>query len=268
VEQFDRRLVFARRLRALIAAGVIALSSGATTTSLASEVDSQEEGVSTQPGGPDDEVGGGTAPETPLPVEIDPVLADPDQDVATEGPGDAEPPVAIPLEVVAPEGTGSGGGSGAESSPAPVEPPASPPPPAPAPDSDAGGDSGAVLLVEDQGGNQRTQHLHATKNDQERGHDDAVSRPPAVEVAAQPPPATEPAPSPEALPAETPAAGGRFHVVQPGESLWSIAADLLSPGASTAAVALRVHRLWELNEDRIGTGDPDVLPTGVKLRLR
>jgi hypothetical protein len=56
--------------------------------------------------------------------------------------------------------------------------------------------------------------------------------------------------------------------VQAGESLWSIAADLLGPGGSTGAVVLQVHRLWELNKERIGTGDPDVLPVGVKLRLR
>jgi hypothetical protein len=28
-----------------------------------------------------------------------------------------------------------------------------------------------------------------------------------------------------------------------------------------------VNRLWELNKDRIGTGDPDLLPVSTELRL-
>src|SRR4051794_19238582 len=75
--------------------------------------------------------------------------------------------------------------------------------------------------------------------------------PPAGDVAIQTQPAVQSAAAPEAQPVEAPAAGGRFHIVQAGESLWSIAADSLSPRASTAAVALQVHRLWKLNEDRI-----------------
>jgi hypothetical protein len=60
----------------------------------------------------------------------------------------------------------------------------------------------------------------------------------------------------------------RFHVVQPGESLWSIATKLLGPSASPAQIAREVNRLWELNKDRIGTGNPDLLMAGTKLRLR
>jgi nucleoid-associated protein YgaU len=60
----------------------------------------------------------------------------------------------------------------------------------------------------------------------------------------------------------------RWHVVEPGESLWSIARRLLGPDASPARIAREVDRLWELNRDRIGTGDPDVLMVGARLRLR
>ena len=60
----------------------------------------------------------------------------------------------------------------------------------------------------------------------------------------------------------------RFHVVVPGESLWSIARDLLGREASTARIAREVSRLWELNKTRIGTGDPDLLMAGTRLRLR
>ncbi|MGH2803425.1 MAG: LysM peptidoglycan-binding domain-containing protein [Thermoleophilaceae bacterium] len=60
----------------------------------------------------------------------------------------------------------------------------------------------------------------------------------------------------------------RFHVVQPGDSLWSIAKRLLGRDASPARIAREVDRLWSLNGDRIGTGDPDLLMIGTKLRLR
>ena len=61
--------------------------------------------------------------------------------------------------------------------------------------------------------------------------------------------------------------GRRSHVVVGGECLWSIAAAHLPPGASAAEIAEEVHRLWQLNSARIGTGDPNMLPVGVHLRL-
>ena len=67
----------------------------------------------------------------------------------------------------------------------------------------------------------------------------------------------------------TPAARkARFHIVRSGESLWSIARKLLGPSASPAQIAREVDRLWELNKDRIGTGNRDLLMVGTKLRLR
>jgi LysM domain len=60
----------------------------------------------------------------------------------------------------------------------------------------------------------------------------------------------------------------RWHVVEPGESLWSIATRLLGPDATPGRIAREVERLWELNKDRIGTGDRDLLMVGAKLRLR
>ena len=62
--------------------------------------------------------------------------------------------------------------------------------------------------------------------------------------------------------------GARVHVVQRGESLWSIATDRLGERAGVAQIAREVDRLWQLNEDRIASGSPDLLYTGTRLRLR
>jgi hypothetical protein len=53
-----------------------------------------------------------------------------------------------------------------------------------------------------------------------------------------------------------------------GESLWSIASDVLGPGATVAKVAREVNRLWDLNGARIGTGDRDLLPVGTRLVVK
>ena len=60
----------------------------------------------------------------------------------------------------------------------------------------------------------------------------------------------------------------RVYVVREGDSLWSIAADRLGDDASVAAIAREVDRLWELNRERIATGDPDLLRVGTRLVLR
>lgn len=62
--------------------------------------------------------------------------------------------------------------------------------------------------------------------------------------------------------------GDRTHTVQPGESLWAIARDMLGGHPTRAQVAREVHRLWMLNRDRIGTGDPDIVMPGTRLVLR
>jgi hypothetical protein len=98
----------------------------------------------------------------------------------------------------------------------------------------------------------------------------------APEEAAPPPePAQEETPSPSPRPvSSTPAdparnlAGKDTYVVRPGDCLWQIAADLLGSGADTQAIEDEVGRLWRLNEDRIGTGDPSLIYAGTELRLR
>jgi LysM domain len=60
----------------------------------------------------------------------------------------------------------------------------------------------------------------------------------------------------------------RIHTVRPGESLWSIAQGLLGSDASAMRIAAEVARLWELNRDRIPSGDPDLISVGQQLKLR
>ena len=64
-----------------------------------------------------------------------------------------------------------------------------------------------------------------------------------------------------------PAPGGKVHVVASGESLWSIARDLLGDDATPAKVAALVDQLWRLNADRIGSGDPSMIHVGDQLQL-
>ena len=55
--------------------------------------------------------------------------------------------------------------------------------------------------------------------------------------------------------------------VQPGDSLWRIAARHLGTDATTAQTAREVNRLWELNQQRIGTGNPDLIFPGQTLTM-
>jgi hypothetical protein len=55
--------------------------------------------------------------------------------------------------------------------------------------------------------------------------------------------------------------------VRPGDSLWRIAALHLGSDATTAQTAQEVNRLWKLNEQRIGTGNPDLIFPGQTLTM-
>jgi nucleoid-associated protein YgaU len=55
-------------------------------------------------------------------------------------------------------------------------------------------------------------------------------------------------------------------VVQPGDSLWGIAASLAPRAASDATVTRAWHRLYRVNATRIGT-DPDLILPGTRLRV-
>ena len=253
------------RVRALLATGVLALSAGLTSTSVAYEPDQQQEGVVlTGPSSPDlsspgiDDPGSddvGTSEDTTLTdiLASDPpgdgVADDPDAD---SGPVEANPPddPADPDQSEDPTGSSP---APAEIDPAPptapLAMPQGPPPPA-----------------------HRTWLVSRSAALQGRMPEPRPRR-------GTPTRAGEPAPGPttSTASARASAAGtvpaapplhGPTYKVQPGDSLWSIAARLLGPNAAPAAIAHEVHRLWTLNEARIGTGDPNLLAARTILRLR
>ena len=61
---------------------------------------------------------------------------------------------------------------------------------------------------------------------------------------------------------------GGTYVVRPGDSLWGIAKATLGGSPSNARVAGEVKRLWDLNDVEIGTGNPDLIYAGQRLKLR
>lgn len=98
----------------------------------------------------------------------------------------------------------------------------------------------------------------------------ATGAPPPAEPAAEDTPAAPPH-SPPARPDAEPGrhlAGEDEYVVQLGDCLWHIAEALLPADAADLEVERKVEYLWRLNEDRIGSGDPDVIYAGTRLRLR
>ena len=95
---------------------------------------------------------------------------------------------------------------------------------------------------------------------------------PPADVGSAPGPSSSTVPDTTDLPASRPAQdqpqlASRTHVVKAGESLWSIAQGELGQRATPASVARLVNQLWELNLERIGTGDPNLIMVGTQLRL-
>jgi hypothetical protein len=64
--------------------------------------------------------------------------------------------------------------------------------------------------------------------------------------------------------APTPVTTGGHHVVKPGESLWTIAADALPPEATAAHVASASTAWYDANREAIGP-DPDLILPGQQL---
>jgi len=196
--------------------------------------DDQSVPVPVSPGGDENDDAGGPALESE--PEIDPVQ-----------PEEPPPAATAPLPATAPE-----------------QAPSTPPEPAhPAPVT---GDEPKRVNRDSNGGED------APSTPTKEGRAPASKMAPGVPLPAAAPPAPAQARTPSAAPRELtrkePNTVAGQHVVQPGESLWSIAAGLAGDDASPARIARIVNRLWALNADRIGTGDPDLVMAGTTLRLR
>jgi hypothetical protein len=84
---------------------------------------------------------------------------------------------------------------------------------------------------------------------------------------AAPPAKPKPKPKAKAAPASTPKSGSDVIEVKPGDSLWSIARGLVGADAGNEAIEHKLVAIWNLNSKRIGTGDPNLVFVGTRLRI-
>jgi LysM domain-containing protein len=266
--------VVSRRAQAALVTGALAISLVGPPSVWAQEPDSQQEGQTAPqyPGGetPGFDPGG----DTELPFNVEAPQGPTEDSTGDAGPLETEPQVDPDVRQV--PSTESEDATPPDSDETPV-PPAAPGPPAAgspvAPEPVHPKVEGTSAADRRAARNRAAREAHKAARDSRQQLEQASSPSadqPATTVTLQTAAAAsqgssvEVAPSPERNTAE----GSRFHVVRPGESLWSIAKGLLGSDASVARVARKVDRLWELNKDRIATGDPDLLRVGTELRLR
>jgi LysM repeat protein len=278
-----------RRGQAALAAGLLAFSAGATPAlDQAPDTDQQQEAP---PGGeppglePDFDPGGGDTFDydtAPLPggaeaggsedegigppVESEPT-ADPDARQLLDEDQAPTPPPRAPEPLPAPAPTTPS--LPATPAPVPAEPPV------------AELEQAAPPHEQRQASRERKAPEGSPKTRQpERGHGIGTnptpqrdSPAPVAEAVALPAPATATpvaVASPPTTAAVSPADGrisSQSYTVRAGDSLWSIARRLLGPEASAGRIAQEVNRLWELNRDRIGSGNPSLIHVGTVLKL-
>lgn len=277
----SRRAVCQRTQAAMLSVALALSTTLPAGAAFAREPDQEREGaapperaVPDTTNDPDYEPGG----ETILPFDIGTTRDGGDDDTADGAPVDAEPvqdldALAAPLDDhAAPDGGGDAPIAPAEQTspipspvPTPVAPPAATIPPA----------------ADQRTAGNRHQAARSKRTPTHKGSRDRARQRPVIRVTV---PATTvvPAPSTPVPPASTTTAaetspptkpspgvrsGQATHTIQSGESLWTIASDLLGPDATDAEIAAETGRLYRLNRDRIGP-DPDILAVGAVLRLR
>lgn len=271
-----------RRTQAALAAGVLAFSAAAPGAAVAAVTrDQQQAEPGPEPGPTDDaaakpdfDPGGPTSSLPDAPSAHAPTA--PPLDDADSGPVDPEPtddpvtPVSIsgsskqavppePHAQSAPSPPATPGGGDRPPSAPPSQTPSTPSPPS------------KPALVPPVRAQPRHGQTHVRGADRMPSE---AARPDQAGAATAETPATRSATKVTSVPA-TITAGGHaavaqgqpIHVVVAGECLWSIARASVGGNASDAQIASQVHRLWELNKERIGTGNPNLLMVGTKLRV-
>ena len=275
--------VVSRRTQAVLAGGVLAFSTSAPVAALAHEPDRRGEGVQVpeDPGaGELHDPGFDPGGETALPFDTAPVSPTPpaagEQDDGSGEPLEVEPqddPDARLLPPTEPDaGTTEEPAAPEENTAVPAAelvPPQETPAPA-QPDHEAAAPIPPTEQPSSDDAPPRAPHRPDARQRSRAAEPVSVQR-----VVQAPPelPAPEPVVIAQADTAETDTRQAslqhtRSYVVAPGDSLWSIAKRLLGPDATPAQIAREVTRLWSLNDDRIGTGDPDLLMVGTHLSLR
>jgi hypothetical protein len=271
-----------RPKRALAIAAIVALLTAtvAPTWAVAAEADSEGEGTA-PPGleNPHFEPGG---EETALESLHDAAESEGGAEVGEGPPIETEPPRESELPEPAP--------SAAEAVPPVVAEPEPPPPPAEAPSpatpeyapaapeyvapvsSSAPVENEPIVAPPSSAGQPPQAEGRSSQPEPEAAPLEAVAEVPSAAVPSSeqeaPPPAPAAVtPSPGSGGVSPPLRGRSSYAVRPGDCLWSIAEALLPGGASNEEIAAEVSRLWRLNAEQIGTGDPNVILAGTLLAL-
>jgi hypothetical protein len=295
-----------RRAHAAMAAGLLAFSAGAAPAAAqAPGVDPRQRETPVPGGGPPGlspdfdpggedafdyetapvpggrEAGGEEDEGTGAPVETEP-LTDVEAPPVDDMPEPPPPPPPQPLPAPVPKPAPAPPPPAASPVPAqPSSPPATPAPPAPAPPQQG-------ELIERPEGQAAGGELRQIRIGVEPQPPDAPASTQMVPAAPVPVEAAEPTPAAGSNAAAVPVAAaggdsaasvsqpsgpapreieGDAYTVRAGDSLWSIARRLLGPEASAGRIAREVNRLWELNRDRIGTGNPSLINVGTVIQL-
>jgi hypothetical protein len=244
-----------RRLLALVLCSMLVIGSVFPGVALAREADSEGEGSSPSielPEPPDFDPGG---EETGL--EEVPATGGGEEGGAVETEPEMDIEVPPPEEV-----TGAAGEAPVEAPPPPVTPEAPTYMPEAQPVQEAASQPASPEPVANQS---ITAPKQAPADRPSASESTAPAEAPLPEQEA--PSSPQPVAAPPADTGRNLAARGSYRV-RPGDCLWHIAVGLLPGGAGTKEITSEVARLWRLNEDRIGTGDPSLIYAGTTLQLR